>query len=367
MASLFKRAAARGVAYELVRQGAVAFPTKQAMDEAADAVADAMPEDMPEVSGDEGHDSDDVAAIANKLIEIARALMASEGADPAQAEELGKAASECDFESTAADEAVALMDKAAAEAQGALVQGGDKGNSLAQATETNELAALDNKRRPEGRYVVGQGNTALDTSSGEQGHQGAPTVSPSNSPSGTNSINEDAKKAALNDALAKVANKLVGLHSDKGNTMQQAAQVDSVAALDLKNRPEGKYVVEQGGANFSETQAARIGLEKKPTAAPSNSPCGSNSITQASKTSEEDAALLVLFKKTASEVGARLPAGLSDDEKVASIQAMIGLNAAGRETYLEALNAKVAAEVAQQKQGSLLEQIRAIASASTKA
>ena len=90
---LFKRAAARGIAHELVRTGVCSFPSKYAMDGAADAVADASP-GLPEMSPPEGHDPEHVAAVANKLIQIAQELMQSAGpSGPPGAEDVAKMSS----------------------------------------------------------------------------------------------------------------------------------------------------------------------------------------------------------------------------------------------------------------------------------
>ncbi len=163
---LFKRAAVRGVAHELVRSGTISFPSKQAMDEAADAVADSpVTGGMPEMSGEGGHSPEELAAAANKLMEIAHALMEQAGAaapgSPAaggpptppgaevppppspeaakEAAELTKIAAESDYETVASDVALACMEKAAAEvkqaAGGALIHGGDKGNDASQAAQ----------------------------------------------------------------------------------------------------------------------------------------------------------------------------------------------------------------------------------------
>jgi len=74
--SLFKRAAARGVAYELVRRGVADFATKEAMDEAADAVSDHMMGGMGDLSSEAGHDPEELAAVAEQLMAIADQLKA---------------------------------------------------------------------------------------------------------------------------------------------------------------------------------------------------------------------------------------------------------------------------------------------------
>lgn len=332
---LFKRAAARGVAHELVRNKLAEFPSKEAMDAAADAVADAH-EGMPEMTGEEGHSPEHLAEVANKLMEIAHALMAEAGqAGAGPAQELSKQSASADYEDLAISEAVQCMEKAAYEvkAAGALVEGGDKGNTPEQAAQVGEVAKLDEKQRPQGTYQVAMGDTALDSMKGHVGDLAKSDKTPKNSPEGTNSVNEDAKKAAL----AKIANKLVGLHDGKSeNSPAEAAKHDTVAKLDQKQRPQGMYHVGQGNANFKEPADARIGKEMPHPNGPANSPSGTNSVIEASKVSEEDA-FLTLFKKTAADVGPYLPA-MSDDEKVAAISRMIGYSHDERQNYLNQLH-----------------------------
>lgn len=272
---LFKRAAARGVAHELVRRGVVSFPSKEAADEAADAVADAMPDagpqgGMPEVSGDQGHSPEEIAEIANKLIEIAHALMAEAGGGGAggpppeiakAASELQKFAAEYTLESIASAVAVECMDKAAAEKEaGSLINGGDKQNTPEAAKKVTEIGALDQKQRPTGYAVVGQGN-----------------------------------------------------------------------------------------ANFSEPQASRVGTEEKHPNGPHNTPAGTNSVVQASKTggdlTDDEKMFVGLFSKCAEDVGPYLPAKLSEDEKVAAIRHMMGMNHDERQTYIDGLHGKQAGEM----------------------
>lgn len=368
---LFKRAAARGVAHELVRRGVIAFPTKEAMDEAADAVADSpVAGGMPEMSPEGGHSPEELAAVANKLMEIAHALMEQAGAaggpppegggeappppSPEAAKaaaDLTKTAAEANYEELAQAIAVECMEKAAAEVKqatgGALIHGGDKGNDPSQAAQHGEVAALDKKQRPEGAYHHGMGNTELDAMKGHIGDLSKNPKGPANTPGGSNSVSKDAgsaKAAGLDAELKKIANKLVGLHDGKGkNDLSDAAKVDTVAALDQKNRPQGMYHVGQGKTNIKEDEAARIGKEQPHPKGPSNTPGGSNSVIDASKTSEEDA-FLVLFKKTAEDVGPYLPTKLSDDEKVAHITKMIGYDHNGRQEYINELHKTAGAD-----------------------
>lgn len=397
---LFKRAAVRGMAHELVRRNVVNFPSKLAMDEAADAVADASP--MPEMAEEGGHSPEDVAAIAQKLIEIGTALQAQAGIGhdagappgapplpmapdgggppPPEAMEAAKAAAYLlkeanyvDVTDLASNAAVACMEKAAEEQMhktanpsGALMHGGDHQNTAAAAAKTDSVAALDLKQRPAGAYHDGVGNTALDTAKGELGHQGSPTVHPSNSPSGGNSITADASKSAallgLRAQLKQAASTLIGVASPAStkNTEADAAKSDSVAQLDLKNRPAEAYHVGQGNTNIGEDAAARVGKEQAHPKAPSNSPGGTNSVIQASKLSADEA-YTVLFDKCAQDVGPYLPTGYSDEQKVAAIKSMMGLDRDGRQALITELH-KTAGEVeAQQKESSLLDSVRRIA------
>lgn len=371
MSSLFKRAAVRGVAHQLVARGVCEFPSKEAMDEAADAVADApVAAGMPEVSPAEGHSPEQLEEVARKLIEIAQALMAEahsgapgmEGPagaggpppDVKAAAEQVKQAELRDFNTVVSEAAVACMDKAAAEAKLAsdpklVGVGKSEKNDLATAASTDSTAELDKKHRPDGKYLAGRGQTGLETKPGEIGHSAAPTVAPSKSPSGSNSVTEGTKGAALREIIQKHANKLVGLHEAKPNNL--ANSPDSLAKLDSKNRPEGKYVVGQGNANIKTPASAHIGVETKPTAAPSQSPGGSNSVTEASKAASEEALLAC-----ADDVGPYLPAAMSDEAKVAAIIEMAPLDTAGRQTKISALHAEHT-----QKTSSLLDRVREIA------
>lgn len=336
---LFKRAAARGIAHELVRRGLVNFPSKQAADEAADVVADAL--GGAEMSDQHGHDPEEVAAIANQLIELGHALMEESGAHPAHVAEV-KTSSLRDLDTVAAEAAVLVMDKAAAET-GSLMHGGDAANTPAEAAKNNPVAALDEAQRPQGSYQVARGESAVDSAKGSVGDLSAHSSQPSNSPGGTNSVNADAKSAALREHIRKLAGALVGVSGDTKNTPAAAAATDDVAKLDNANRPAGYAVVGQGHANFSEAQAARVGVEQKHPNGPSTTAAGSNSVTAASKAAgldEEQAAFVTLFRKTAEDVGAYLPTTLSVDEKIAHITHMIGFDRDGRQAYINALYKK---------------------------
>jgi hypothetical protein len=377
---LFKRAAARGVAHELVRRGVVQFPSKEAADEAADAVADAMPEAgpgaMPEVSGEQGHSPEEIAAIANKLIEIGHALMAEAGGGGAPggapgegggapgpvppeiakaAADLQKTASEIPLQDIAGKVAVECMDKAAAEKQaaGSLVHGGDHQNTPEAAKKVTELGALDQAQRPSGTYEDSRGHTAL-ADTGHIGDLGKNPKGPHNTPAGSNSLTEGVHHKGASEQMREHVRKIAAslIHGgDKGNTQEQAAKVTEIGALDNKQRPVGYAVVGKGNANFSEPQASRVGTEEKHPNGPHNTPAGTNSVIQASKTgeelSEDDKAFLNIFSKCAEDVGPYLPAKLSEDEKIAAIRHMMGMEHDERQAYIDGLNGKQAGDLSE--------------------
>lgn len=72
------------------------------------------------------------------------------------------------------------------------------------------------------------------------------------------------------------------------NTPESAAQTDSIAALDQRNRPQGQYLVGVGNSNMP--TGGVVGQEMQPTVPPANSSPTPNSVTEHSKVSAELAA-----------------------------------------------------------------------------
>jgi hypothetical protein len=371
MTSLFKQAMVLGIQHELTRNNIVQYPSKQAAEAAADAVAGGdVAQAMPETSGEGGHDPAQVQMLAQQLIQLGNQMMAEakggpsgaaalsvpEGSSPdAEAGSLGKSASDHSPEAVAPYVAWSLMQKAAAETSAGqkaeIAKPGNK-NTLSNAAQTDGTAAIDNKARPEGTHVVGVGNTNMDTSGGEVGKVTDHPDKPTTSPAGGNSVTPKAagldpqfaaKVAAAMAAgrkaeIAKPANK---------NTLPAAAATDGIAAIDLKNRPVGFAVVGQGNANFKEPQAARVGLEMPHPQAPTTGAPGSNSVIEASKAAA-DQALVLLYNKTAAEVGPYLPQNFNEAAKIASVRAMIGMGDDARAAFLAKLaGVKTAGELAE--------------------
>lgn len=357
--SLFKRAYARGVNDELVRLGLVRYPTKVAADEIADAVGDQLgPEPSAEPVSPET--AAEVAATlvesANKLIEETGAAgMAEEGAPPMPEEEELKLSAANDLDTRAHNQGYACLVKAAEEktAMGSTIEGGDKGNDLLDAKATTGEGLLEANRRPEGYAVKGEdGVGQTDHGAGRgTGVIGAETVpaptAPSETPGGSNTVIQQSKMGSnLRDAIRKVA--MMGSTiegGDKGNTLAQAAVVTGEGALEQMQRPEGYAENMLGATELPVTPAATIGTEQPHPNQPGASPAGAvpgaagNSVVEFSneaKTGED--AFLSLFKKTASEVGAFLPGNASEEQKIAHIRQMMGMNDGERNEYIGLLH-----------------------------
>lgn len=103
------------------------------------------------------------------------------------------------------------------------------------------------------------------------------------------------------------------LNNTDENTLNNAAQDDSVAELDKENRPEGAYTGAMGHTSL-DTSGAEVGKEKEVTA--------------------EEKEYIEIVTKLAHVYGDKLPAHLSDDQKLAHIQQLAALPPNSRLQYL---------------------------------
>ena len=99
------------------------------------------------------------------------------------------------------------------------------------------------------------------------------------------------------------------------NTLAAAAGHDQIAAVDKKNRPEGKYKVPVGQTQLS-TAAGEIGAEKKAA----------------------EAAYWANVKQAAAEWGAYLPAAMPLEMKRTAIEKVASLPPSQREQFIRALH-----------------------------
>ena len=166
----------------------------------------------------EGHVLTKQAAleIEARLIKAANHIIKAEGLQPAART---KTASQDDLTERANSAALFWMQKAADEAGGSLTTHGP--NTLGDAARTDQLAALEQRQRPEG-YALQQpgGATTLPEAKVTGPRETAPPTTPSVSPAISNSLTEHSQKAAaLRDPTAIAARALAksAAEEDEGN------------------------------------------------------------------------------------------------------------------------------------------------------
>lgn len=312
--TLFNRAYVRGLNAELVRSGAIQYPTKEAADQAADYVADRS--GMPDVYAQPGDVTLKVAGdLCTMLVRASETLCKQAGHVDAG---LAKTAASLDPQALAAQEAFALMQKVAYE--------NETPNTPEEAAQHSSGARLDQHNRPTGYANTGVGNYE-DKGKGavgveEEAHRGDRVE-------GSNSA-EETSKAAMASAIARLKQASGLPYYGQPNTPGAAAQHSDGAKLDQHNRPAGyahKGVDGVGKSDVKATGSAIIGKEE--AAHRGDRVSGSNSVTPLAKSA------MVAFDKTAAATIAFLPNEMGDAEKVAHINAMLPLSAGGRAKYLE--------------------------------
>lgn len=348
--SLFKRAFARGVNDELIRLGRVRYPTKQA----ADAIADAVGDQMPVEPAAEEVPAEVAADVATTLVESANQLLEATGTTPGEPmiEEAAKESAAADIDTRAGQQALAVMQKAAAEtekaAMGSTIEGGDKGNDLAQAVQGE--AVMENKNRPQGMHVTGVGNTAMPVGAGTVGTETLPAPNAPGETGNTdaNSVIHASKMGSvLQNIIQKVAMGSTIQGGDKGNKLDQAGAVTGEGALEAARRPEGYAVTGVGNTEFP-LGAGSVGTEvahpDQPGAGDMAVPGPANSVTawSAANKSASDNAYVQLFRKTAHVTAPFLP-NMTDEAKVAHVRQMMGMNTTEQAGYVGMLHKEAGA------------------------
>jgi hypothetical protein len=361
---MFKQAFVRGVNDELIRLGYVRYPTKEAADEVADAVADQMPMEPAA----EAVPAEVAADVATQLIDSANQLVEATGgggeAGPppemaAGMEEAAKESAAADIETRAGRQAEAVMLKAAAltkQALGSTIEGGDKGNDMAQSQQGETV--MENKNRPQGKYVTGVGNTDHPVGEGNVGTEQVPAPNaPGETPGGTNSVIEQSKLGtALRTIIQKVA---AGMGStieggDKGNTLPMAGSVTGEGKIEADRRPPGYAHLGVGNTQFP-VGAGVVGSEQSHPDQPGESPggaagSGGNSVVDWStaaadgpKAASDNSAYLSLFRQTAEKVAEHLPPNLDEEQKISHVRHMMGMTDVERSQYIGMLHKEAGA------------------------
>lgn len=326
---MFKHAYVRGIQSALINAGAAVFPDEGTATKVADYIADRI-----DIDPLKGVTKEAAQKVAKEIVEASDYLQKQPGFKAASSMKLS---SWDDVHKLAEQNAAALMQKAA---EGSTIEGGDKGNKEPSSAE----AKMDASARPDGYAEHSVGKTEVDTKPGAVGSEKDQPASPSNSPSGSNSITEQ-RTASIADIFRKAAEGSTILGGDKGNKEPSSAE----GKMDAAQRPPGYAVLPHQGAPGAiaamATGAAIVGKETPHPNKPSESPSGSNSVTQHSSKAAAEDPFLTLFKVTAQKVASHIPAGLAEDVKIAHVRACMGMTPDEQARYL----AKLAMEFGEEK------------------
>lgn len=326
---MFKHAYVRGIQTALVNSGHAAFPDETTANKVADYIADHVG-----IDPFQGVPAEATAKIAADVIEASEWIKQQPGFKAAG---WNKLASWDDVYALADHNAVQLMTKAA---EGSTIEGGDKGNTQAEAPAGE--TKMDARQRPPGYAEDSRGESAVDTRPGAVGKEEENPNRPAATDSKDNSVQEQSRTASLAYLFRKAAEGSTIMGGDKGNMDMSTAE----AKMDASQRPQG-YAVLPGQGDLGEMMdhysgAAIVGREAPHPNGPSQSPSGSNSLTETSAKAASADPFIALFKKTAAEVHEYLPRGMNEDAKIAAVRACMGMNNEEKAHYLVSLQKEAA-------------------------
>lgn len=339
---MFKKAYVRGVQNAMIQAGHVAYPDQDTAAKIADYVADRV-DFQPHKDG--GVPREVTAKIAEAMVDASKEL-AAKGYKAAAFQKL---ASMDDLGKLAHQHALDLMQKSA---EGSTIEGGDKGNKENETPHAEAKMDTSSNYRPMGYAEDSRGKTDVDTKPGAVGKEQEHPKKPSEGGTGSGgSPVEQSRTAALESFIKKTAEGSTIQGGDKGNKQKDSVHAES--KMDASWRPPG-YAVLPGQGDLGELMkmfggSSAVGKEQPHPKGPAESPSGANSLTQTSQKSAanaEDAAYMTLFKKTAAEVNPYLPTGMSDENKVAHVRLLMGLNNHERARYLTDLQQRTAEKTA---------------------
>ena len=322
---MFKQAYCRGIQVALLQSGHVAYSDGSDAIKVADYVANRVDFDPTKVS------QEVTAKIAGHLIDASREVQKK--TSNFKAASFNKLASWDEVHKLASDHAVHLMELAEKQAEGSTIEGGDKGNTQGESPQGE--TKMDSSQRPPGYAENSRGSTDVDTRPGAVGKEQEQPNKPAESPSKDNSVQEQSRTAGdLAALMKKIAEGSTILGGDKGNKEPTTGE----GKMDAAMRPPGYAVLpSQGSLGELMNQVkgpAVVGRETPHPNAPSETPGGSNSLTQHSAKAAEDEAWMSIFKKTASECVPHMPTHLSEDEKIAHTRACMGMTTQEKAAYL---------------------------------
>lgn len=350
---LFKRAFVRGLNEELIRAGAVAYPSKEAADYSADYVADHSGVPDP-VTQRDALTQKVAGAVCDQLV-LASQHMCKQAGDK-YSPSLTKTAQEANPQAVAKTTAWALMQKAAAET-GSLMEGGDNQNDQPAAASGNAEAALEASQRPENYANMGEegvGNYERK-GQGSVGTEEKHPEKPKATEEGSNSLIENTNKhGSLAAIIEKVAGGTGALidGGDVPNDLPAAAQANAEAALEMARRPENyahKGVAGVGQSDMVPGTNSQVGTEQPHPEAPKATDTGKMNVPLehvmgSDGGSKSASAFDQLFTETANAVVPYLPERMEGNQKVAHVRALMGLADDQRASYLHDLYVNLGSE-----------------------
>lgn len=333
--SLFKRAFVRGLNTELIRAGAIAYPSKEASDFAADYIADNS--GMPDPHASPAEVTVKVAqALCDNLVQASQNICKEAGG---YQPELTKTATDTSPQDAAIAGAWEVMEKAAADT-GALIEGGEVPNDQPAAAGENAEAALEANQRPENYANLGEtgvGNYERKAQ-GAVGTEEQHPEKPGATGEGANSNTETtAKHSADLESIVKQA--VMGLMEPgkDSNDMPAAATENAEAAQEQARRGENYANKGEAGVGRSEMVPAKgdqVGTEQKHPEAPKATDTGKTNVPLEHVKSS---AYVEVFKEAATSLVPYLPKDMEDAQKVAHVKAAMGFETNERAQYLENL------------------------------
>lgn len=330
---MFKQAYVRGIQTALVDSGHAAFPDEATAYKVADYIADHLDIDLSKEIP-RGVDE----KIATQLLEATQWF---KNQPSFKAASWNKLATWDDVAALAARSAEQLMVKAA---EGSTIEGGDKGNTEPESPHGE--SKMDTSQRPPGYATDSQGKTDVDTKPGAVGKEETQPNAPKETDSKPNSPTEQSRTASLKDLFQKAAEGSTIMGGDKGNQEMSSAE----AKMDASQRPAGYAVLPaQGalGAMMAHVKGpAVIGRETAQPNKPAETPSGGNSVTQTSAKAAGEDPYIALFKKVAAEINEYLPSEMTEDAKIATVRACMGLNTEEKFHYLTGLQKEAAEKTA---------------------
>jgi hypothetical protein len=140
----------------------------------------------------------------------------------------------------------------------------------------------------------------------------------------------ESKAASLLAQLKRAADG--SLTDSAENTPESAAQDEQVAQLDQQNRSTNEYLLGVG-----KTKLPNKGQILHVSPAPKHDAVATDTVPSNETKNAEDQAYVQSFRKIAAEFGGALPANMPKEEKIAHLQAMLGVPPSERLSYIRAL------------------------------